>query len=324
MGYGNYSHDAHCAITGARAGLAREQIFTQTRCHPLMDPHGVRVRESRDGPAHPRSFGVVFALDVTGSMGEIPERLARKELPTFMSTVLDLGLTDPQVLFMAVGDAYSDRAPLQVGQFESAAAEMDQWLTWSFLEGNGGGQNCETYELAMYFAARHTEMDCWVKRKHKGYFLMTGDEQPYPQVSGKQVKGLVGDDMSEDIPVADVVRALRETYEPFFLIPDPGRRARCERVWRDLLGDHVVCMESSVDTCHVSAGILGLSEGAVRDLDDLARRLEAGGAPRERIGAVVRALTPLAATLDRDATPRPRLDTAPLPMGHGASGLARP
>ncbi len=324
MGYGNYSHEAHRAITDQRTGLAREQIFKQTRCHPLMDPHGVRARESRDSPAHPRSVGIVFALDVTGSMGEIPDRLARKELPTFMTTVLDLGIADPQILFMAVGDAYSDVAPLQVGQFESAAAEMDQWLTTSFLEGNGGGQGHETYELALYFAARHTEMDCWVKRKKRGYFLMTGDEQPYPQVSRKQVKDLLGDELQDDIPVARMVSILRETYEPFYLIPDQARRARCERVWRDLLGDHVVCMESAADTCHVSAGLLGLSEGVVSDLDQLARRLEAAGAPRARIGAVVRALTPLAASLGRDATPPPHLRDGGMPMGEGSSGLKRP
>lgn len=323
MGFGNYSHEAHRAITDQRSGLAREQIFKQTRCHPLMDPHGVRARESRDSASHPDSIGIVFALDVTGSMGQIPDLLARRELPTFMTTVLSLGITSPQVLFMAVGDAYSDRAPLQVGQFESAAGEMDQWLTSSFLEGNGGGQGHETYELALYFAARHTEMDCWTKRKRRGYFLMTGDEQPYPQVSHTQVKQLIGDDLGEDIPVAGIVRILRETYEPFFLIPDPARRPRCERVWRDLLGDHVVCMESPDDTCHVSAGLVGLSEGVVADLDQLARRLESVGVSRDRIGAVARALTPFAATLGRDAAPRPRLDGAGLPMGDGKSGLQR-
>ena len=28
---------------------------------------------------------------------------------------------------------------LQVGQFESTAELMDQWLTWTYLEGGGGG-----------------------------------------------------------------------------------------------------------------------------------------------------------------------------------------
>lgn len=57
-------------------------------------------------------------------------------------------VADPQVMFMAVGDATSDRAALQVGQFESTAELMDQWLTWCFLEGGGGGTGHESYELA--------------------------------------------------------------------------------------------------------------------------------------------------------------------------------
>ena len=226
MGFGNYSHEAHQAITQARTGLAREQVFKQTSCHPLMNPLGVRARESRDGPAHPNSLGIVFALDVTGSMGDIPDMLARRELPTFMNTVLALGIADPQVLFMAVGDATSDNAPLQVGQFESAAREMDQWLTWSFLEGGGGGSGEESYELALYFAARHTEMDCWVKRKKRGYLLMTGDENPYPRVSKQQASALIGDANADDIPIASIVRVVSETFQPFFLVPDLDRRSR--------------------------------------------------------------------------------------------------
>ena len=158
MGYGGYSHDAHQALSNARANLPRQQVFAQTACHALMNPKGVRLRESRDSPDHPNSIGVVFALDVTGSMGKIPELLAKKELPKFMKILLDCKVADAQLLFTAVGDATSDKAPLQVGQFESTAELMDRWLTWSYLEGNGGGQNHESYELALYFLAEHTEV----------------------------------------------------------------------------------------------------------------------------------------------------------------------
>src|SRR5687767_3414851 len=105
MGYGAYSHEAHVAMTGARQGAPQHEIFRQTACHPLMDPRGVRLRESRDSEPHPRSLGIVFALDVSGSMGEIPRRLATETLPAFMSALLDAGVTDPQVLFVAVGYA---------------------------------------------------------------------------------------------------------------------------------------------------------------------------------------------------------------------------
>ncbi|REN09879.1 VWA domain-containing protein, partial [Mycobacterium tuberculosis] len=72
---------------------------------------GLKVRESRDNADHPNSLGIVFALDVTGSMGDIPQTLARRELPTFMKLLTDCGVADPQLMFMAIGDANSDHAP---------------------------------------------------------------------------------------------------------------------------------------------------------------------------------------------------------------------
>ena len=167
MGHGNYSHAAHAALLADRAHLSANEVFKQSRCHPLMDPHGLSVRESRDSADHPNALGIVFALDVTGSMGDIPRHLAQRDLPQFMGLLGACAVPDPQVLFMAVGDATSDNAPLQVGQFESTAELIDQWLTWSFLEGGGGGTGSESYELAFYLLAQHTDMDNWVRRRHR-------------------------------------------------------------------------------------------------------------------------------------------------------------
>ncbi len=296
MGYGSYSFTAHRALADGRAKAPREAVFTQRKCHPLMSPLGLRVRESRDSEAHPNSLGIVFALDVTGSMGDIPDRLARKDLPTFMKTLLGCGIEDSQVLFMAVGDATCDGAPLQIGQFESEAELMDQWLTWSFLEGGGGGGNHESYELGLYLAARHTSIDCWEKRGHRGYFFMTGDENPYLRISKKQVLDLVGDELDDDLPIERIVEELSVAYEPFFLIPDPGRGARCGKVWRDLLGDHAIQLESSEDTVPASAILVGLAEGVLGSVEEAAERLRADGLSRERAGAIARAVTPYAAT----------------------------
>ena len=299
MGYGNYSSDAHEAILRGRAQLPSQQVFKQQTCHPLMNPKGVRLRESRDSVEHPDSLGIVFALDVTGSMGEIPKLLAKEQLPKFMKVLTDCKVADPQILFMAVGDATSDTAPLQVGQYETTAELMDQWLTWCFIEGRGGGQGKESYELALYFLAQHTEMDCWVKRKKKGYLFMTGDELPYPSLSKHVVESVIGDRLDDDLKTEEVVAELQKTFVPFFVIPDQARRKNCERRWRDLLGDNVLCMDGPEDVCYVTAGAVALREGLVPDLHGLAKALNDSGAPRERIAAAMRALTPLAEALGR-------------------------
>ncbi|MCB9598421.1 MAG: VWA domain-containing protein [Sandaracinaceae bacterium] len=297
MGYGSYSFTAHKALADARTKAPREAVFKQRKCHPLMNPHGIRVRESRDSETHPNSLGIVFALDVTGSMGDIPDRLARRDLPTFMKTLMACGIQDPQVLFMAVGDATCDGAPLQIGQFESEAELMDQWLTWSYLEGGGGGGMQESYELGLYLAARHTSMDCWEKRGHRGYLFMTGDENPYPLVSRAQVQGLIGDELDDDLPIERVVEELSVAFEPFYLIPDPNRAKRCGRAWRDLLGDHVIELATSEDTVHASAVLVGLAEGVLANVDEAAERLRADGLSRDRVGGIIQAVSPYAATL---------------------------
>jgi hypothetical protein len=294
MGYGNYSRDAHEALLKSRANIPTQQVFQQSRCHPLMNPKGVRLRESRDGADHPESLGIVFALDVTGSMGEIPRLLASEQLPAFMKILMDCQVRDPQVLFMAVGDGISDSAPLQVGQFESTAELMDQWLTWCYLEGGGGGSGEESYELGMYFLAMHTEMDCMVKRNKRGYLFMTGDEDPYPTLSRHVVEAVIGDRMDEDVACEEIVAELQKSYIPFFLIPTKQRAERCERKWRDLIGDNVLVLDSAVDVCYVAAGALLLSEGRVSNLKDLAGLLTGAGMPAKRQAAVVRALTPYA------------------------------
>jgi hypothetical protein len=162
MGSGRWStnvYDAaarYRAVTGASAfaysdGGARD-------VHPQLDPSGIR-RESRDSDEHPRSLAVAVLFDVTGSMRQVPRALQAK-LPQLLGLLLRQGYADhPQILFGAIGDATCDRVPLQIGQFESDN-RMDDDLGRIVLEGGGGGQKTESYELAMYFMARHTSIDC--------------------------------------------------------------------------------------------------------------------------------------------------------------------
>ncbi len=318
MGYGEYSHAAHVALTAARPVAA--PVFGQRGCHPLMQPHGV-TREARDSPEHPDSLPVLFALDVTGSMGEIPRTLATKTLPDFMRVLLDAGVSDPQLCFAAVGHAGQDRAPLQVGQFESSASLIDQWLTRLWLEGGGVGGH-ESYELAMYFAAHRVRLDRVEQRGRRGFLFLTGDTAPNPAVSRREVARILGDTLPADLPIRALIRDLQRAFEPFFLLA-PGVARGVERAWRDLLGDRVVAMQHVEDTAHVAAGLIALLEGSVASLGGYVQRLSAAGLPRRRAARIAHALVPFAASIDRDGAPRPPLSGVDLPRGDPPSGLSR-
>jgi hypothetical protein len=292
MGYGDYAYEAHEALIRTRAKASVQEVFHQRGCHALMNPKGVLARESRDSANHEKTLSIAIALDVTGSMGDIPVLMATKLLPQFLKILLDVKVPDPQVLFLALGDAHCDRAPLQVGQFESTAELIDQWLTWTYLEGKGGDYP-ESYELALYFLALHTAMDCWEKRRKRGYLFVTGDATPFPTLSKHIVESIIGDRLDQDLTVEEIVAKLQETFVPFFVIPDQERRRNCERRWRELLGDHVLCMDTPEDVCAVMAGALALHERVVPDLAALDGVFRDAGIPEQRVKSAVRALKPL-------------------------------
>lgn len=298
MGYGGYSYDAHQAITTARAQLPAQEVFTQRSCHPLMDPLGVKLRESRDSADHPNTTSIIFALDVSGSMGSIPEQIARKELPTFMKALLDAGVADPQVLFMALQDCLGGVSPLQVGQFESTAELMDQWLTWCWIMGGGAGPY-ESYDLAFYFAAHHTKLDSLEKRGKKGYLFMTGDEPCYDKLDAKWVKQFVGDDIGKDRPLNQVIQECSDMYHSFFLVPDPGRGKEVSPFWKKFLGEQTIVLAQPADTCPVAAGIVALSEGRVASLDALGQKFLGSGMDRARVARITSAMKPWAETIGR-------------------------
>lgn len=60
---------------------------------------------------------IVFALDVTGSMGDWAKIIYDK-MPMFYGQIMTQKyLTDPSISFCAVGDHQADYAPLQVAEF---------------------------------------------------------------------------------------------------------------------------------------------------------------------------------------------------------------
>ncbi|MDQ2716983.1 MAG: hypothetical protein M3Z08_18925 [Chloroflexota bacterium] len=233
--------------------------------HPTLDPQGVTFRESRDSQAHPRSHPISVLFDETGSMGGIP-RVFQKKLAELMGVLLVKGyIQDPQILFGAFGDATCDRMPLQVGQFESGV-EMDEHLRNIVLEGGGGGTNHESYELALYFLARHTAIDCWEKRGRKGYAFLIGDEKAYPAVSQRQVAQLIGDGLQANIPLRQMIAEVQRRYHLFFIFPrnaSHGHDEEIQNFWSDLLGQNVIFLDDENAVSETIALAIGLTEDAI-------------------------------------------------------------
>ena len=288
MGYGSYSYEAHQAITSSRAGQSAAAVFKGTVVDPKMDPKGVKYRESRDSKDNPNSLGIVFALDISGSMASIPVDIATRQLPGFMKLLTGAKVASPQVLFAALTDVQGDGRPLQVGQFETTAELMDRWLTRCSLKGGGD----ELYELAFHFFARHTAMDCWEKRQRKGYLFMTGDEPSNTTLSGALVKRWFGTDV-QDLTLEAVIADVRRTFHPFFIAPDRNRGAGVSSFWTPYLRESFIVLDDPSDTCAAAAGLVALGEGAVSGLAQLETSLTASGNTRAK--QVVEALRPWAA-----------------------------
>ena len=188
-------------------------------------------------------------------------------------------IAHPQIMFAAVGDATCDRVPLQVGQFESDN-RMDQNLEDMILEGGGGGQKVESYELMLYVAARHTTIDCWEKRRRKGYLFVIGDEMAYSAVSASQVNRLIGDVLQSDVPLEQIVDEVRQRYHLYYVLPggaSHGADAQVIQFWTRLVGeDHFIKLRDPADTSESIALAIGMREGAVSSQQGAQRMEEKG------------------------------------------------
>lgn len=268
------------------------------KVHDTLNPHGVKARESRDSAEHPNSTAIAVMFDVTGSMGGVPVTL-QKKLPELLGLLLRKGyVPDPQILFGAIGDATCDEVPLQVGQFESDN-RMDENLENIFLEGGGGGQQTESYELAMYFIARHTDIDCWNRRGRKGYLFIIGDEMAYSHVKKHEVQEHIADGLERDIPIAEMVKELRKRYHVFYLLPRAASYGGDPKIlgfWRKLLGQNVLELEESEAVCEIIALAIGMTEGTI-DLATGIDDLKAYDVTPATLKIVTTALAALPATL---------------------------
>ena len=275
MGTSRWSTEEWSSYSATTSTRRTEEIFTSRELHDDLNPKGVN-RESRDSDENPESTAIIVGCDVTGSMGIIAENLVRKGLGVLFEEIYDRKpVTDPHIMVNGIGDVDYDRAPLQVGQFE-ADLTITEDLEKIYVERGGGGNNHESYDMTMYFAAYHTSIDCFEKRNKKGYLFTIGDELPPEYTSKNAVNKIIGDDgLQEDIPFKEVVTAAQKMYNVYHVIIAEGYYAshygaeNVRNAWAEYLGQNVVIVNDYNDIAEVIVSIMEVNEG--RDKDEVAK-----------------------------------------------------
>ncbi len=202
---------------------------------------------------------LVVISDVTGSMGEWPAVMFSK-LPYLDKEGQEYLGPEMEICFGAVGDAHTDAYPLQVRPF-AKGLDLESRLKELVIEGEGGGQIMETYELAALYFARKVSLPKAVNP----ILIMIGDEAPYDWVEASHAKKYAGVEMQQKIATAEVFEELKAKFVVYLIRkPYAGHDEHINRVWASLLGqDHIVDLPQADRVVDVIFGILAKETGKI-------------------------------------------------------------
>jgi hypothetical protein len=249
MGYASYSTTSRSAYVATTALKSQQEIFS-SKLHPTMSPKNMTIRECRDSTIHPESIPIIIGLDVTGSMGYIPEHIIKQSLSDIIENIMSAGISDPSIMFIAIGDHISDNAPLQVGQFESGDSELAMWLERTYIEGRGGGNDKESYLLAWKVAKDYVVTDHWDKRNKKGILITIGDERTHKELNNlTEIFGI-----GQSVNHTELLTEIKEKWEVYHIHADDGsypvsslHGKRVIDSWNKILGQKALVVPNHIN-----------------------------------------------------------------------------
>jgi hypothetical protein len=259
MGAGNFDAKQY-EVQAKVAQATKNSGFTAKSINDEFRPDKVSMRFSKRGPFNEfrQVMTVIVALDVTGSMGQIPKNLLTGDLGKLMDNVKSICNRpdeNVQLSFAAIGDVKSDKAPLQVTHFESDNRFVEQ-LQKIFLEGGGGPLREESYNLIWWYAANKTHLNYVERDKRKGILITMGDENVYTSLTASDIKKCLdphydGGEISNEV----LLKAVREQYEVYHLLITDGSGyiPEVSKNWKSLLGrDFVIEIKSQSVAAEIS------------------------------------------------------------------------
>lgn len=254
-----YAKSSYGSSDRATLRSSNATSFTATALDDSLDPSKTTLgfRESRDSDDNPLSTPILLFTDVTGSMGYLAKEVLVSQDVVCTELYDRKPVTDPHIATGAVGDAFSDRAPLQVTEFEADIRIVDQTRKL-YVEGNGGGNGGESYAMAWLFAARLTSCDAWEKRQQKGFLFTVGDEPvhgaqgilgsdrglPGVAVTRDQAKQFLGLDIEKDLSAEEIYDEAAQRWEIVHIcLSKSGYRENVQKSFQPILGDRLLWLE---------------------------------------------------------------------------------
>jgi hypothetical protein len=228
-------------------------------------------------------------------------------------------LKDFDICFSATGDANSDQYPIQVCDFE-AGIKLDDELKKICLEGRGGGQMRETYELSAYYFAHKCDM----KKAKIPFVFFIVDEAPYKELNKDFIKEHIGDDIGEDIDSKQVFRDLFKKFRGNVYIFQNNYNGssygsdskEIGKSWKTVLGktyeNHLIHIKEEKSIIDLLLGTIAMVSGS-RDLATYKTDMLSRGQTETRISVVEESL----GDISRALVPMANVDL-PTPLNSGA------
>ncbi|MHA1148854.1 MAG: hypothetical protein ACTSR8_11510 [Promethearchaeota archaeon] len=278
-GYGSdYSYDTDDRVVKKSASsynLDHEREYKETKV--ALPPPVDKVLLTK------AKFPLVVAVDVTGSMRTLPALFFEKLCILYNEVLFFLPeeLKDSfEISFAAIGDAYTDQAPIQITDF-AKGFELDKNIKTLYPEGGGGGQARETYELIAYYYLKRCEIPEALKTV-RPMLIIIGDEGYYSKVNRSHIKTYIGDPPRTDLISYEVFEELRKKFDVYILrieYSNSDEEKAINQLWVETLGKERVIMMR--DPRRVVDTILGLIAANVDTFDQFKERIEIRQTPEQ-------------------------------------------
>jgi len=295
MGGGYYDRDSdNTALDNnsnniGYSNLSNQMVGKVHEINQIFDPMRFKSEKLVSTHANP----IVFALDVTGSMGEWV-KIVYDKLPMFYGQImLQKYLNDPSLSFCAIGDVKTDEAPLQVSNFYQGC-ELDEVLCKIYLEGKGGGNEHESYDLGAYFYSEKVNLI----NQDIPFFFLTCDEKFWEECRLQNFKKVFGhpiENNNQQIVSKYYWSKILNKYNFFVLRKSFKKKIidlEIKIQWERMIGkERVLHISEPKAVIDVILGAICITSGA-KDLKGYVNDMVQRGQTKQRISEVKEALLP--------------------------------